>query len=55
MNDVYRGRLDALEQTWRVWAELGDALTEDQWSTGTRCTGWDVPRCTHIILVSRGY
>jgi uncharacterized protein (TIGR03083 family) len=42
MNDAYSGRLDALEQTWRVWAELGDGLTEDQWSTATRCTGWDV-------------
>jgi uncharacterized protein (TIGR03083 family) len=42
MEDVYSGRLDALEQTWRVWAELGDGLSEDQWSTATRCPGWDV-------------
>lgn len=42
VDDVYRGRLDALEQTWRVWAELGDGLTENQWSTATRCPGWDV-------------
>lgn len=42
MDDLYSGRSDALEQTWRVWAELGDGLTEDQWSTATRCPGWDV-------------
>lgn len=42
MDDLYSGRLDALEQTWRIWAELGDGLTEDQWSTATRCPGWDV-------------
>jgi uncharacterized protein (TIGR03083 family) len=42
MDDVYLDRLDALEQTWEVWAQLGDNLTEEQWSTGTRCPGWDV-------------
>jgi Mycothiol maleylpyruvate isomerase N-terminal domain len=42
MDDLYSGRLDALEQTWRVWAELGDSLTENQWSTTTRYPGWDV-------------
>lgn len=42
MDDVYRRRLDALEQTWRVWAELGDSVTEDQWSLPSRCPGWDV-------------
>ena len=42
VDDLYRGRLDALEQTWRVWAELGARLTEQQWSTASRCPGWDV-------------
>jgi uncharacterized protein (TIGR03083 family) len=42
MDDVYLGRLDALEQIWQIWAQLGDDLTEGQWSTGTRCPGWDV-------------
>ncbi len=28
MADIYSGRLDALEQTWRAWADLGDGLTE---------------------------
>ncbi|MGH4025240.1 MAG: maleylpyruvate isomerase N-terminal domain-containing protein [Pseudonocardiaceae bacterium] len=42
MDDVYRGRLDALDQTWQVWAQLGDELTEEQWSSATRCPGWDV-------------
>lgn len=42
MDDVYLGRLDALEQIWQVWAQLGADLTEEQWSTVTRCPGWDV-------------
>lgn len=42
MDAIYGGRVDALEQTWRVWAELGGGLTEHQWSTATRCPGWDV-------------
>jgi uncharacterized protein (TIGR03083 family) len=42
MNDVYLARLDTLEQTWQVWAELGKHLTNEQWSTATRCPGWDV-------------
>jgi uncharacterized protein (TIGR03083 family) len=42
MAEVYSGRLDALEQTWRVWTELGEGLTENQWSTATRCPGWTV-------------
>jgi uncharacterized protein (TIGR03083 family) len=42
VSDVYFARLDALEQTWRVWAELGVELTDEQWRTSTRCTGWDV-------------
>lgn len=40
--DVYLGRLDALEQTWQVWGELGRDLTAQQWSRPTRCPGWDV-------------
>ena len=39
--DVYLGRLDALEQTWQVWGELGSNLTVQQWSRPTRCPGWD--------------
>ena len=42
MDDIYLGRLAALEQIWRVWAQLGADLTEEQWTTGTRCPGWDV-------------
>jgi uncharacterized protein (TIGR03083 family) len=42
VDDLYSGRLDALEQTWRIWAELGDGLTEEQWSTASRCPSWDV-------------
>jgi uncharacterized protein (TIGR03083 family) len=42
MGDVYSGRLDALDETWRVWAELGAGLTGEQWATATRCPGWDV-------------
>jgi uncharacterized protein (TIGR03083 family) len=42
VSNVYLARLDALEQTWRVWAELGMELTDGQWRTPTRCTGWDV-------------
>ena len=42
MDDVYLGRLNALEQIWQVWAQLGTGLTEEQWSTATRCPGWDV-------------
>jgi uncharacterized protein (TIGR03083 family) len=40
--DVYLARLDALERTWRVWADLGMELTDEQWRAPTRCTGWDV-------------
>ena len=42
MEAVYRDRLEALDQTWRRWAELGAGLTDEQWSTATRCSGWDV-------------
>ena len=40
--DDYRTRIDALEQTWQVWAEVGAGLTEQQWRTPSRCAGWDV-------------
>jgi hypothetical protein len=42
MGDVYLDRLDALDQIWWVWAQLGDGLTEEQWSRATRCPGRDV-------------
>jgi uncharacterized protein (TIGR03083 family) len=39
---LYPSRLDALEQTWQVWSELGGSLSPTQWSAATRCPGWDV-------------
>jgi uncharacterized protein (TIGR03083 family) len=42
VGDVYLGRLEALEQIWWVWGQLGEGLTEEQWSVATRCPGWDV-------------
>jgi uncharacterized protein (TIGR03083 family) len=42
MDEVYSGRVDALEQTWRVWAEIGEGLSENLWSTASRCPGWTV-------------
>ncbi|HKS51390.1 MAG TPA: maleylpyruvate isomerase N-terminal domain-containing protein [Pseudonocardiaceae bacterium] len=42
MGDLYGSRVDALEQSWQLWAQLGAGLTADQWSTATRCPGWDV-------------
>jgi uncharacterized protein (TIGR03083 family) len=38
----YPYRLDALEQTWQVWSQLGGSLSEPQWSAASRCPGWDV-------------
>lgn len=38
----YRHRIDALEMVWRRWADIGVGLSEQQWSTPTRCVGWDV-------------
>ncbi|NYH80633.1 uncharacterized protein (TIGR03083 family) [Actinopolyspora biskrensis] len=35
-------RIDALEEVWERWAEIGTALSEQQWSSATRCAGWDV-------------
>jgi len=39
---LYPYRLDALEQTWQVWSQLGGSLSETQWSAASRCPGWDV-------------
>src|ERR671916_1590104 len=41
-NSRYRHRIDALEVVWRRWADIGAGLSEQQWSTPTRCVGWDV-------------
>lgn len=42
VDDIYRCRLAALEQIWGVWGQLGEGLTEEQWSRPSRCPGWDV-------------
>jgi uncharacterized protein (TIGR03083 family) len=42
VHEIYRTRLDALGESWRAWGELGESLTDAQWSTPTRCTGWNV-------------
>lgn len=34
--------LDALDQAWRGWAELGRSLPEQQWDVPTRLDGWNV-------------
>jgi uncharacterized protein (TIGR03083 family) len=39
---LYPYRLDALEQIWQVWSQLGGSLSETQWSAASRCPGWDV-------------
>lgn len=41
-NSRYRHRIDALEVVWRRWADIGAGLSEQRWSTPTRCVGWDV-------------
>lgn len=38
----YRGRIDALEALWARWGDIGASLTEQQWTSPTRCAGWDV-------------
>lgn len=38
----YTDRVDALEQTWRVWGMLGQSMTDETWTAATRCPGWDV-------------
>ncbi|MGQ0778298.1 MAG: maleylpyruvate isomerase N-terminal domain-containing protein [Pseudonocardiales bacterium] len=40
--DICIVRLDALEETWQIWAQPGADLTDEQWSRPTRCPGWDV-------------
>lgn len=35
-------RIDSLDEVWARWAEVGAELSEQQWSSPTRCTGWDV-------------
>lgn len=45
MDDFYGSRVDALEEIWGVWAELGAGLDEKQWRTESRCPGWDVAAC----------
>ena len=39
---LYPDRLDALEQTWQAWSQLGGSLRTPQWSAASRCPGWDV-------------
>jgi uncharacterized protein (TIGR03083 family) len=34
--------VDALAAVWGRWAEVGSALTDVEWSTPSRCAGWDV-------------
>lgn len=41
-NVVHSSRLDALDQIWRVWGQLGRNFTDAQWPARTRCPGWDV-------------
>ncbi|WP_067818847.1 maleylpyruvate isomerase N-terminal domain-containing protein [Nocardia inohanensis] len=42
MDDFYGSRVDALEEIWAVWGELGAGLDEQQWRAESRCPGWDV-------------
>lgn len=42
MSGTYQDRLDALEQCWGRWAEVGASLSESDWIRPTRCPGWDV-------------
>ncbi|WP_460962510.1 maleylpyruvate isomerase N-terminal domain-containing protein [Parasphingorhabdus pacifica] len=34
--------MDALEQAWRAWAELGERLRQSEWDSPTRLEGWTV-------------
>lgn len=48
---TFSARLDSLEQTWNVWADLGSGLCQRQWTTPTRCPGWDVAAVfAHVSL-----
>jgi hypothetical protein len=42
VDDVYRGRIDALEHAWQVSGRLGRDLTGQQWSRPARCPGWEL-------------
>ena len=39
---MYQQRIDALEAVWAQWAAVGAGLTDADWSTPSRCAGWDV-------------
>ena len=39
---VYADRVANLGQVWQVWARLGLGFRQQQWSTPTRCPGWDL-------------
>jgi uncharacterized protein (TIGR03083 family) len=34
--------VDALDQAWQAWAELGSRLDDQQWNRPTRLDGWNV-------------
>ena len=54
LDDVYHVRVDALEDVWRRWADLGAGLSDAQWSARTRCDGWDVAALfAHVGLFPR--
>lgn len=54
LDDVYRRRVDALDGVWARWAEAGADLSATQWSTPTRCDGWDVAALyAHVGLFPR--
>ncbi len=35
-------RLSTLDELWSIWAELGQAMTDEQWRRPTRLGDWDV-------------
>jgi len=39
---IYFGRIDALGETWRQWAEIAEGLQPGEWAAASRCDGWDV-------------
>ncbi|MCA1835628.1 MAG: hypothetical protein LC721_04555 [Actinobacteria bacterium] len=41
VDDVYRGRIDALKHAWQVSGRLGRDLTGQQWSRLPCCPGWE--------------
>jgi uncharacterized protein (TIGR03083 family) len=42
MGDEYEVRLAVIDQLWQQWASLGDRLSPAEWTTPSRCPGWDV-------------